>query len=155
MDIRPLSVLICGSNETALQQMACSLTDEGVKVQTSKHLIDYIYSFSQEWDFLLIDLDGLNDFLCSLLPAILNTFPHLPRIGISSNSVTNMNSKRWGYNFELDAYLSEVPRPEELLVLFPQVLDKYLCDEDTLHDLVASSLHFFPASLKSMNVKVN
>ena len=48
MDTRTLSILVCSSNETTMQQMVHALTDEGVQVQSSKYLIDYLCFSPQE-----------------------------------------------------------------------------------------------------------
>lgn len=135
METRILRILICSSNHDTMQQMAHMLDDEGVNVQTSNRPIDHLCFSQQKWDLLIIDLDGLNGFLRSLLPAVFRNFPNLPKIGVSIGSAIDDNAQARGYNLELDAYLSEMPQPEELIALIPQVADEYRCDDDTLRDL--------------------
>jgi|GEM_PF-1244881 len=135
METRTLSILICSSNQETMQQMARMLDDEGVNVQTSNRPIDHLCFSQQKWDLLLVDLDGLNSFLRSLLPPIFRKFPNLPKIGISMGPTIEDNAQARGYNLELDAYLSEMPHPEELIALIPQVSEEYQCDEDTLREL--------------------
>ena len=135
METRTLSILICGGNEATMQRMARTLNDEGVNVQTSNRPIDHLCFSRQKWDLLVIDLDGLNSFLRSLLPAVIRNFPNLPKIGISSNAATDNAAQARGYNLELDAYLSEMPQTEELIALIPEVAEEYQCDDDTLRDL--------------------
>lgn len=120
----PLKILICGGDVPTLQRMAQKLADEGVKVATSTSVIDSLCFSGQEWDFLLIDLDGLTSFLRSLLPAISRKFPALSIIGLSSRAQIDLPGL--GYGLELDDFLSEIPRPEELIVRFPHVAAKYL-----------------------------
>ena len=131
--MRILSILICGCDEPVLQQMARALADEGVKVETSNLLNGGFRIAEYDWDVMLIDLDGLNSFMRSLLPAFCSKFPHLPLVGISRRSVGHVNALKTSLGFELDAYLFELPRPEELIVSFPQVAQKYLCDTGTLN----------------------
>ncbi|MBN1221194.1 MAG: hypothetical protein JXM69_19885 [Anaerolineae bacterium] len=106
--------------------MVQTLTDEGVTVQTSQQLLNGLYGSQLKWDFLLLDLNGLNSYLRSILPLIRRKYPVLPVIGIWTKS--NLETNRWGsdYGLALDAYLSEVPRPEDLIVNFPDVAARYL-----------------------------
>jgi hypothetical protein len=130
--MRPLNILLVGSDELVLQQMARVLTDEGVRVQTSNRLVDAFAMSGQEWDFLLIDLDGLNSFMRSLLPSVCSNFPNLPLIGISRTAGVDVRRLEADYGPILDAYVFEIPRPEDLIVSFPQVAAKYLCETGTL-----------------------
>lgn len=129
--MRVLNILIIGSDQLALQQIAQAMTDEGVRVFTSNRLIDAL-SAEQEWDFLLVDLDGLNSFLRGVLPAVSGDFPNLPLVGISRRK--KLDNRIFDADFELplDAYVLEAPRPEDLIVSFPQVAAKYLFDTGTL-----------------------
>jgi hypothetical protein len=86
----------------------------------------------QKWDFLLIDVDGLNSFMRSLLPALGDSFPNLPMIGILRRPVADVSRLEEEYGPVLDAYTFETPRPEDLIVSFPQVAAKYLCETGTL-----------------------
>jgi DNA-binding response OmpR family regulator len=123
--MRTLNIMICSNDELTEQQMAQRLTDEGVKVQTSNYLISGLYAAQQEWDFLLIDLDGLNSFLRNVVPVVRRRYPHLPIVGIWTKSADKMNGRGSDYGLDLDAYLSEIPRPEDLIVNFPEVATKY------------------------------
>ena len=136
--MRSLNVLICGADELAMQQIAASLVEDGVTVHISNHPIDALDSNAQKWDFLLIDLDGLNSFLRSLIPAICHKFPNLPVIGISSQS--NTSDISLGNRFKLDAYFNKAPRVEDLIVLAPRVAAKYLCDTGTLRAIKTGPL---------------
>lgn len=126
MEMTPLRILICSGNEARIQYIANKLMDDGVQVQTISRLVDRLSFADHQWDFLLIDLDGLNSFLRSLLPAIFRKFPNLPRIGITTKPATDEDVLDRGYGLDLDAYLTEVPQPEDLIVSFPQVATKYL-----------------------------
>jgi hypothetical protein len=130
--MKHLSILLCGGDVPALKKKAKMLADEGVKVETSTQLIDNLCFSHQEWDFLLIDLDGLSSFLRSLLPAVSRNFPNLPMIGLSTKSGGDISSLQLGYGLELDDYFFEVLHPEDLIVRFPQVAAKYLCDTGSL-----------------------
>lgn len=129
--MRILNILVVSSDELTLQQIARRLADEGVRVQTSHRLLDAIAT-GQEWDFLLVDLDGLNSFLRGLLPAVCGAFPNLPLIGISRSREIDVSCLERDYGLSLDGYVFEVPRPEDLIVSFPQVAAKYLCETGTL-----------------------
>jgi DNA-binding NtrC family response regulator len=119
--MRTLNILVCSSDRSAEQRMARRLTGEGTKVQTSNQLMGSVYSSQHNWDFVLIDLDGLDSFLRTVLPIIHRRHPDLPLIGIWTKSSTGINGLGLDYGLELDAYLSEIPRPEDLIVNFPQV----------------------------------
>jgi len=135
MGPRTLNILICSSNEVTMRQIARCLSDEAVYVRTTNRLVDRLCFSQQTWDFLLIDLDGLNSFLRSLLPTVSRKFPDLRRVGISTCGVTDTDTLAQGYNLELDAYLTEFPRPEHLIVLFPEIMAQYCCDAENLKDL--------------------
>jgi len=130
--VRVLNILLLGSDEPALQQMAKILRDEGVQVETSHNLVDAFALAGQAWDFLLIDLDGLNSFTRSLLPSICSSFPNLPIIGIARRPGVDTGRLEADYGRILDAYVCGIPRPEELIVSFPQVAAKYVCETGTL-----------------------
>lgn len=134
--MRTLNVLICGADELAMQRIAESLAEDGVTVQISNHPIDALDSNTREWDFLLIDLDGLNSFLRSLIPAICHRFPNLPVIGIS----TQTSDTSLGNGLKLHAFLNKVPRAEDLIVVAPGIATKYLCDTGTLRDIKTGPL---------------
>ena len=130
--MKPLSILLCGGDSPALKKKARMLADEGITVETSTELIGNLCFSQQEWDFLLIDLDGLSSFLRSLLPAVSRNFPNLPMVGLSTNADGEINLTELGYGLELDDCLFESPRPEDLIVRFPEVAAKYLCDTGSL-----------------------
>lgn len=131
--MRPLNVLICGSDELALQRMARSLTlDEGVQVQVSSKPADWFAAGQQVWDFLIIDLDGLNSFLRMLLPGICSNFPNLPVIGVSTKNIPGNDFTGADSGLKLDACLFKLPKPEDLIVCAPRVAAKYLCDTKPL-----------------------
>ena len=134
--MRTLNVLICGGDEPAMQQIAASLAEDGVAVQISSHPIDALDSNAQMWDFLLIDLDGLNSFLRSLIPAICHKFPNLPVIGVSVRS----DNISLGNGLKLHAFLNKVPRAEDLIVSTPRIAAKYLCDTGTLRAIKTGPL---------------
>jgi len=136
--MRKLNVLICGADEPAMQQIASSLAEDGVAVKISNHPIDALDSNTQKWDFLIIDLDGLNSFLRSLIPAICHKFPDLPVIGVSIKSNTDGIPLSNGVVFS--AYLNRAPRAEDLIVAAPHVAAKYLCDTGTLRDIKTAPL---------------
>lgn len=125
-----LNILICGGDYLALQRIARTLAGDGIRLATSSRLIDDLCFSNLEWDFLLVDLDGLSSFLRSLLPAVSRNFPNLPIIGISSRTDTDPLSLAYG--LDLDDCLFGVPHPEELIVRFPQVAAKYLSDTGPL-----------------------
>ena len=116
--MKSLSILLCGGDAPALQQKAKMLADEGITVQTSTNLIENLCFSREQWDFLLIDLDGLSSFLRSVLPAVSRNFPNLPMIGLSTKTDEDINPLQLGYGLELDDYLFESPRPEDLIVRF-------------------------------------
>lgn len=130
--MRTLNILICGGDDPALKRMAKAFTDEGVTVATSTQVIDSLCFSHKEWDFLLVDLDGLSSFLRSLLPAVCRKFPNLPMVGISTKSAGDINTMGLGYGLELDDYLFDVPRIEDLVVRFPQIAAKYLMDTNSI-----------------------
>lgn len=130
--MKPLRILICGGDVRSLQRAAQILTDEGVKVETSTSLIDNLCFSGQEWDFLLIDLDGLTSFLRSLLPTICRRFPNLPIVGISTQPAYDVTPTSLGYGVELDDYIFGSIQLEDLIVRFPHVASKYVCDTGAL-----------------------
>ena len=138
MRMRSLNVLICGADEPAMQRIAASLAEDNVVVKISNHPIDALDSNTRKWDFLLIDLDGMNNFLRSLIPAICHKFPDLPVIGVSIGSSTSEVSL--GPGLKLSAYLNRVPRAEDLIVAAPHVAAKYLCDTGTLRNIKTGPL---------------
>lgn len=124
--MQPLNILVCSCDEPTEQKMVRVLEDEGVKTYTSQQLVNGLYASQQQWDFMLVDLNGLNSFLRSALPVIRRKFPVLPVIGIWTKSSTEINGMGLDYGLVLDAYLSEIPHPEDLIVNFPHVAAKYL-----------------------------
>ena len=134
--MRNLNVLICGADELAMQEIAAVLVDDGVTVEISNHPIDALDSNTRKWDFLLIDLDGMNSFLRSLIPAICHRFPKLPVIGIS----TQTSDTSLGNGIKLHAFLNKVPRAEDLIVMAPGIASKYLCDTGTLREIKTGPL---------------
>ena len=141
MNTATLNILICSSDDSTMRRMARLLNDKGVRAKTTNRLIDRLCFTQQQWDLLLIDLDGLNSFLRSLLPAVSRKFPNVLRIGISTSGVTDTDILAQGYGLDLDAYLTELPRTEDLIVLFPQIAAKYLCDTEALRELKNSSMN--------------
>lgn len=134
--MRKLNVLICGADELALQQIAEPLTEDGVAVTTSNHPLDALDSDTRKWDFLIIDLDGLNSFLRSLIPAICHKFPNLPVIGVSDSA----KEITLGNGLKLHAYLNRTPRIEDLIVVAPRIAAKFLCDTGTLREIKTGPL---------------
>lgn len=128
--MKPLKVLVCGGDSLSLQRVAQGLSDEGVKVETSTRIIDHLCRPNQEWDLLLVDLDALTSFLRGLLPAIRLQFPNLSILGISTGSAPDLNFLT--YDLELDGYLLDSPKPEDLIVRLPRLAANYLCDTNTL-----------------------
>jgi hypothetical protein len=129
MHVKPLRVLVCGGDFPALQKVAQKLSDEGVKVETTTQIIDQLCRPNQEWDLLLVDVNGLTSVLRGLLPAIRLQFPNLSVLGVSDGSVSDL-----GYlsDLELDGYMLALPRPEDLIVRVPRLAANYLCDAKTL-----------------------
>jgi hypothetical protein len=130
--MRTLNILICGGDDPALKRIAKTFADEGTTVATSTEVIDSLCFSHKEWDFLLVDLDGLSSFLRSLLPAVCRKFPNLPIVGISTKSAADINTMGLGYGLELDDYLFDTPHTEDLIVRFPQVAAKFLVDTKSL-----------------------
>ena len=128
--MKPIRVLVCGGDNLALQDVAHTLSDEGVQVETSTRIIDELCRPNQEWDLLLIDLDALTSYLRGLLPAIRLQFPNLSILGISDGSVSDVSFLA---DLELDGYMLARPKPEDLIVRVPQLAANYLCDTKTLN----------------------
>ena len=130
--MKSLRILLCGGDGPALKKKASVLVEEGMTVEISTQLIDVLCFSKQEWDFLIVDLDGLSSFLRSLLPAVSRNFPNLPIVGLSTNATEEINLMQLGFGFELDDCLFGVPRVEDLIVRFPHVAARYLCDTGSL-----------------------
>lgn len=130
--MRPLNVLICGGNDLSLHQMAHVLRDDGVKVEISNYPMNQLFSNQTAWDFLLVDLDGLDSVLRNLLPNVIRTYPNLAVVGVSTKTSANdvLNTTR---GLRLDACLNRIPRAEDLIVCSPRVAAEYLCDTQPLH----------------------
>jgi hypothetical protein len=126
--MKRLNILICGGDILNLQRTAKALADDGVCVEITSQLLDYLWFSANAWDVLLIDLDGLTSFLRSLLPEIGKKFPKLPLVGFSSRTPNDVLGTLRPWGIELDALLDGTPAPEDLIVLFPHVAAKYLCD---------------------------
>ena len=126
--MKPLQVLVCGGNGLVLQTVAQRLSDEGVKVETSTQIIDQLCRPNQEWDVLLVDLNALTSFIRGLLPAIRLQFPDLSMLGISDGPISD-----FGYlaDLELDGYLLDLPKPDDLIVRIPHLAATSLCDAST------------------------
>lgn len=120
--MKPINIMVCSSNRSTEQEMAQTLNGAGAKAQTSRNLLDGLAYYPPAWDFLLVDLDGINDFLRDMLPIVRQRYPHLPAIGIRGKNNRNISGLELGLGsgLELDAYLSEIPEPEELMIHFPQ-----------------------------------
>ncbi|MCB0176125.1 MAG: hypothetical protein KDJ97_36845 [Anaerolineae bacterium] len=120
METRSLNGLICGSDEAVLQRLVQQLDQHGLELEITTRLIDHLCFTQREWDFLLIDLDNLNSFIRSLLPAVCrhHKFSRLPVIGFSSQPTASSPSLNLGYGLRLDACLteSELPPGGHLLV---------------------------------------
>ncbi len=125
-----LRILICGRDNLVLKAIAQTLSEEGVKVQTTTSVIDCLYRSSLEWDFLLVDVDRLSENLCGLLPAVHRQFPGLQIVGISTQPSTDIDFLAG--RLELDDYLFKFPRPEDLIACFPGVAANYLYQADPL-----------------------
>jgi hypothetical protein len=124
---QPLKILVCGGNTGSLDDMAKVLAEEGVMVKTTTRLIDSLCFSHQEWDVLLIDLDGLNSFLTSLLPVVRRRFTRLYMVGISTQSAHDISFLSC-YGIKFDDYLFDLPHPEDLIVRLPQLAASCLYD---------------------------
>jgi len=122
--MRSLNVLVCSSNMLTEIEMAQDLTQQGVEAQTSHEILDGVFTKPANWDFIFVDLNGLDKFVCSILPVVRRRMPNLPAIGIRTQSSFDTHSSL-ACGIELDAYLSEMPRPEELIMNFPQVMSNH------------------------------
>ncbi len=135
---QPLKILVCGGDLLALQRIAQSLLADGVKVKTTTRVIDYLCFSQQEWDILLIDLDGMTSFLKSLLPAIRRRFTQLYMIGVSCRPFPEVDLACYG--LKLDDYLCSPLSPEDLIVRLPSLATSYLCDTGTLRSFGSQPL---------------
>lgn len=127
-----LNILLCGGDPLALQKIARQMKKEGFNVKIIDPLRDASALAERVWDFLLIDLDGLNSFMRSLLPAINEDFPKLPLIGISHRYGVTVEKLIAEMDFELDGYVFGLPHPEDLIVSFPHIAARYLADTGSL-----------------------
>lgn len=118
--MRSLNILVCSSDLLTEMEMAQDLTQQGVEAQTSHDILDGVYTTPTHWDFVFVDLNGLDRFVCSILPLVRRRLPNLPAIGIRTKPSFDDHTSL-ACDIELDAYLSEMPRPEELMINFPQV----------------------------------
>jgi len=118
--MQPLNILVCSSDLLTETAMAQDLTQQGIEAQTSHEILDGLYTKPANWDFIFVDLNGLDKFVCSILPLVRRRLPNLPAIGIRTKSSFDDHASL-ACGIELDAYLSEMPRPEELILSFPQV----------------------------------
>ena len=110
-----LNILVCGNDELAVRRITRSLRGAGITVLGTTNLIEDLCFSRRSWDILLIDLEGLNSYLRSMLP-ILCRDPGLTVIGISAKTdsdLTALGRLGRGYVLELDGCLSETPRPED------------------------------------------
>lgn len=130
--MRPLNILVCGGDTIALRKITTQLMDDGVNVRVINLLSEGDLLCDKRWDFLLIDLDGLNSFLRRLLPVLRKSFPKLLTIGLSRCIKGSPETLRAKYGLELDAYTFEIPRPEDLIVRFPRVAARYMPDTKPL-----------------------
>ena len=119
--MKSLNVLVCSSNMLTEMEMAQDLTKQGVEAQPSHDILDGLYTTPANWDFIFVDLNGLDKFVCSILPVVRRRMPNLPAIGIRTRSTFD-DQASLACGIELDAYLSEIPQPEELIMNFPQVI---------------------------------
>ncbi len=119
--MRPLNVLVCSGNKLTEQQMAKTLAGQGMQAQTSHQILDGLDTCRADWDLVIVDLNGINGFLCGILPLVRHKLPHMPAIGIRTQSAMD-NETGLACGIELDAYLSEIPQPDELFIHFPQVI---------------------------------
>ncbi|MCB0168883.1 MAG: hypothetical protein KDI79_31940 [Anaerolineae bacterium] len=124
--MRSLTIFLCGSNSTLLKNIARTLAIEGVTVQTSTDLVDCLRLSDERIDFLLIELDGLYGHLLGLLPTLRRNAPNLPIIGLFTRDEVDPLVAGLAYSLELDDYWFETPRPDELIMRFPQIANKYL-----------------------------
>jgi len=111
--MQSLRILICGGDSAALQKVAQMLCDEGVQVQTTTRITDYLCRPNQRWDLLLIDMDTLTSFLRGLLPAVRIQFPELGMLGVSNGTSPHLNSLV--RDLHLDGYMTAPPRREDLI----------------------------------------
>jgi hypothetical protein len=136
-----LRVLVCGGNSQALQKVAQQLSDEGVKAETSTQITDHLCYPDQEWDLLLVDLDGMTSFLRGLLPAVRRKFPDISILGIVNGSPLDISY--FSYDLELDGYMFSPPRPEDLIVRLPHLAANYLCDTNAPIAIGAATAHAY------------
>jgi hypothetical protein len=127
--MRSLNILVCSSDMLTETAMAQDLTQQGVEAQTSHEILDGLYTKPADWDFIFVDLNGLDKFVCSILPVVRRRMPNLPAIGIRTRSSLDVQDGL-ACGIELDAYLSEMPRPEELIMNFPQVMTAHKAELD-------------------------
>lgn len=127
-----LNILLYGGDPLALQKIAREMRKEGLNVKMVDPLRDASAFAEKIWDFLLIDLDGLNSFMRSLLPAINEDFPKLPIIGISRRYGVTAEKLINEMGLELDGYVLGIPHPEDLIVSFPHIAARYLADTGSL-----------------------
>jgi len=136
-----LRVLVCGGNSQALHKVARRLSDEGVRTEISTQITDHLCRPDQEWDLLLVDLDGMTSYLRGLLPAIRRGFPDLSMLGILNGSPPDIGFL--SYDLELDGYVFSPPRPEDLIVRLPHLAANYLCDTSLPAALGAATIHVY------------
>jgi hypothetical protein len=122
--MKSLNALVCSSDLLTEMEMAQDLTKHGVEAQTSHEILDGVFTKPANWDFIFVDLNGLDKFVCSILPVVRRRMPNLPAIGIRTQSSPD-NQTGLACSIELDAYLSEIPQPEELIMNFPQVMSNH------------------------------
>ena len=87
----PVNILVCSDNEFIEQELVQIFANDGVRVYTSKHLISGLYSAQPKWDFLILDLNGLNTFLRTVLPVVRRRLPQLPFIGLWTTSILDFS----------------------------------------------------------------
>ena len=126
--MRALNILLCGGDHVALQKMARRFKADGVNVKIIDPVRDGLAFSEKFWDFLLIDLDGLNSFGRKLLPVIGVEFPNLPVIGISHRAEVSIEMLINEVGVELDGYVFDIPRPEDLIVSFPHIAARYMVE---------------------------
>ncbi|MCB0210250.1 MAG: hypothetical protein KDJ52_13010 [Anaerolineae bacterium] len=127
--MRTLNILLCGDDTIALQKIARQFKADGLNVRIVDPVRDGLAFSEKFWDFLLIDLDGLNSFMRSLLPIVVEDFPNLPIVGLSRRNGATVEKLVDEVGVELDGYAFDIPRPEDLIVSFPHIAARYKADD--------------------------
>lgn len=119
-------VLVCGANSLILHQVAQSLQEAGLDVQTSTRITDRLCQPDLNWDVLLVDLDSLTSCLRGLLPAVRRSFPNLSMVGWVNEVDAKIESL--AMDIGLDGYLPKSIEPAQFPRLFPYLARHFVPD---------------------------